>query len=100
MQAAEAGWPAWLPSRLVNLGLDLRGGAHVLVEVETADVYAERLESFWPTLRDKLRDLRDTVGTVRRLDDPGRAPRPHRQPRGHGRGDPGGARTPRRRSSR
>jgi preprotein translocase subunit SecD len=71
MQAAEAAWPAWLPSRLVNLGLDLRGGAYVLVQVETEQVYAERLEGFWPTLRDKLRDVRDTVGTVRRLDAPG-----------------------------
>ncbi len=70
MQAAEAEWPGWLPSGLVNLGLDLRGGAYVLVEVDTDEVYAERLESFWPTLRDKLRDLRDTVGTVRRLDTP------------------------------
>ncbi len=68
MQAAEAGWPAILPSGLVNLGLDLRGGAYVLVQVETEQVYAERLEGFWPTLRDKLRDLRDQVGTVRRLD--------------------------------
>ena len=71
MQAAEGQWPAWLPSKLVNLGLDLRGGAYVLVQVEAEEVYAERLESFWPTLRDKLRDLRDTVGTVRRLQAPG-----------------------------
>ena len=26
-------WYDWAPSNLVNLGLDLRGGAHVLVEV-------------------------------------------------------------------
>ena len=58
----------------------------MLVQVETEDVYAERLESFWPTLRDKLRDLRDTVGTVRRLDGTGRAARADRQPGGHGRG--------------
>lgn len=63
-------WPAWLPSRLVNLGLDLRGGAHLLVEVQTAEVYAQRLEGFWPDLRDRLRDARDTVGSVRRLDGP------------------------------
>ena len=59
-----------LPSRLINLGLDLRGGAHVLVQVETADVYTERMEGLWPMLRDRLRDLRDQVGTVRRLDGP------------------------------
>jgi preprotein translocase subunit SecD len=68
MQAAEAGWPSFLPSGLVNLGLDLRGGAYVLVQVETAGVYADRLENLWPTLRDKLREQRDAVGTVRRLD--------------------------------
>ena len=68
--ADAAGWPGWLPSRLVNLGLDLRGGAHVLVQVETADVYGERMEGLWPVLRDKLRDLRDQVGTVRRLQGP------------------------------
>lgn len=63
-------WPAWMPARLMNLGLDLRGGAHLLVEVQTGDVYAQRLEGFWPELRDRLRDARDTVGTVRRLDGP------------------------------
>jgi len=68
MAAAEAGWPGWLPSGLVNLGLDLRGGAHVLVQVETTEVHAEQLEQLWPDLRDKLRDLRDQVGSVRRLD--------------------------------
>ncbi len=68
MQQAMAAWPSFLPSRLVNLGLDLRGGAHVLVQVETASVHADQLEGLWPDLRDKLRGLRDQVGTVRRLD--------------------------------
>ncbi len=68
--AARDQWPGWLPSRLVPLGLDLRGGAHVLVEVQVEDVYAERMEGLWPELRDRLRDLRETVGTVRRLDSP------------------------------
>ena len=70
LSADAAGWPRWLPSRLINLGLDLRGGAHVLVQVETADVYTERMEGLWPMLRDQLRDLRDQVGTVRRLNGP------------------------------
>ena len=67
-EAALAGWPRWLPHGLVNLGLDLRGGAYVLVEVETQQVHAERLEGLWPDLRDKLRDLRAQVGPVRRLE--------------------------------
>ena len=70
LAAAIAGWPAFLPSKLINLGLDLRGGAHVLVEVQLADAQADRLEGLWPEVRDKLRDLRDQVGSVRRLDGP------------------------------
>jgi preprotein translocase subunit SecD len=70
LAADAAGWPGWLPSGLVNLGLDLRGGAHVLVEVQTEEVHAERLENLWPDLRDRLRELRDQVGAVRRLDSP------------------------------
>jgi len=63
-----AQWPAWLPSSLVNLGLDLRGGAHLLAEVQVEDVYAARMDAFWPQIRDALRDMRDKVGTVRRMD--------------------------------
>ncbi len=59
-------WPSWLPSGLVNLGLDLRGGAHLLAEVQVADVYADRMDGLWPEVRDALRDERDTVGTIRR----------------------------------
>ena len=64
---AAGGWPDLLPSGLVNLGLDLRGGAHLLAEVSVTDVYAARMDSFWPELRDALRPERGTVGTVRRL---------------------------------
>ncbi len=60
-----AGWPAFLPSGLVNLGLDLRGGAHLLAEVKVADVYETRLNGLWPEVRDLLRDQRATIGTIR-----------------------------------
>lgn len=66
-QAADfALWPSFLPSALMSLGLDLRGGAHLLAEVDVADVYAQRIDALWPDVRDRLRDLRDEVGTVRR----------------------------------
>lgn len=58
-------WPAWMPSSLVNLGLDLRGGAHLLAEVKVEDVYASRMEAMWPEIRDALRPERSTVGTIR-----------------------------------
>ncbi len=69
-EAAMALWPDWLPSGIVNLGLDLRGGAHLLAEVQVADVYAARIDGLWPDVRDKLRDLRDQIGNVRRVPSP------------------------------
>ncbi|WP_420586734.1 protein translocase subunit SecD [Ruegeria sp.] len=68
MQAEAAQWPNWLPSSLVNLGLDLRGGAHLLAEVKVEDVYESRMEAMWPEIRDALRDERATVGTIRKQD--------------------------------
>ncbi len=59
-------WPSWMPSGLVNLGLDLRGGAHLLAEVRVSDVYAARMDALWPEVRNVLRDERATVGTFRR----------------------------------
>ncbi len=66
LEAAASLWPSFLPSGLVNLGLDLRGGAHLLAEVQVADVYAARMESLWPELRDTLAVERDTLGFVTR----------------------------------
>ena len=67
LQAERALWPDWMPSGLVNLGLDLRGGAHLLAEVHVSDVYADRIDALWPEVRDLLRDERAIVGGVRRL---------------------------------
>ena len=58
-------WPGWMPSSLVNLGLDLRGGAHLLAEVQVEDVYASRIEGMWPEIRDLLRDERARIGPIR-----------------------------------
>ena len=63
--AEDSAWPSYLPSGLVNLGLDLRGGAHLLAEVRVADVYEARMKGMWPEIRNRLRDARDEVGTIR-----------------------------------
>lgn len=69
-EADLALWPDFLPSALVNLGLDLRGGAHLLAEVKVADVYKARMDALWPEVRDALRPLRDQIGNVRRQPSP------------------------------
>ncbi len=63
-------WPSFLPSGLVNLGLDLRGGAHLLAEVQVADVYATVMNGLWPQVRDVLAAERNTIGFVTREDGP------------------------------
>ncbi len=63
-------WPSWAPSGLVNLGLDLRGGAHLLAEVKLADVYKQRMDAFWPDARDALKDVRDATGPIKRKPSP------------------------------
>ncbi len=69
--AADRGmWPGFLPSGLVNLGLDLRGGAHLLAEVAVDDVYADRMRGLWPDVRNALRAERATIGPVRRIEGP------------------------------
>ena len=56
LRARAEEWPAPLPPDVINLGLDLRGGAHLLVEVNVEDVIAERMQSLRSEARDALRD--------------------------------------------
>lgn len=48
----------FLPGQAVNLGLDLQGGSHLLLQVDSETVQNERLESFGESLRLELRDKR------------------------------------------
>ena len=56
-QTAE-GLPDWLPHKQVNLGLDLQGGSHLLLEVEVEAVVEERLEALVQSVREALRGKR------------------------------------------
>jgi preprotein translocase subunit SecD len=58
------------PRRWSTWASTCAGGAHLLAEVAVEDVYEARMDSLWPEVRDALRDLRDTVGTIRRIDAP------------------------------
>ncbi|MGI9395149.1 MAG: protein translocase subunit SecD, partial [Boseongicola sp.] len=68
-EAAAGGWPDLLPATLVNLGLDLRGGAHLLAEVQVEDVYSDRMDGYWIGVRDALVAVRDQIGFVERIPD-------------------------------
>jgi preprotein translocase subunit SecD len=50
--------PDWLPHQQINLGLDLQGGSHLLLEVELDAVINERLETLLDDIRTKLRPAR------------------------------------------
>lgn len=55
-----AGLPSWVPVRQMTLGLDLQGGAHVLLEVDTASLVKDRVEVLRDDIRRVLRE--DRIG--------------------------------------
>jgi SecD/SecF fusion protein len=54
-QSALSRIPAWLPHSQVSLGLDLRGGSHLVLEVDEGDLTHERLQSLVQDARRVLR---------------------------------------------
>src|SRR5258708_29339462 len=48
--------PNWLPHKQVALGLDLRGGSYLLLEVDVAAAQRDRLNSIIDNVRNALRD--------------------------------------------
>ncbi|TNE34302.1 MAG: protein translocase subunit SecD [Alphaproteobacteria bacterium] len=54
--------PEWVPSEQINLGLDLQGGSHLLLQVDTKAVVSKMLESMVDATRDNLRESGDNVG--------------------------------------
>jgi preprotein translocase subunit SecD len=46
---------SWLPSSTLNLGLDLQGGAHLVLEVDVASVITRAYENMEGAVRDALR---------------------------------------------
>ncbi len=49
-------WPAFLPNPTVNLGLDLAGGSHILLEADSSQVGAQRLENMEEAARTALKN--------------------------------------------
>ncbi len=59
-------WPDALPSPRINLGLDLSGGSHILLEADTRDVLVQRLGLMEETIRTEMRrgDPRIAIGDI------------------------------------
>ena len=55
--------PDWVPTAKLNLGLDLRGGSHLLLEVDLKSVFRERLNNLVQAMRTELR--RERIGYTR-----------------------------------
>lgn len=50
------GLPSWYASEKITLGLDLQGGAHLLMQVNEEELVEARLEALRDNVRNKLRD--------------------------------------------
>ena len=57
--------PSWHPNQQINLGLDLQGGSHLLLEVDVGSVVRERLEGMVDGVRDALRRASPRIGYMR-----------------------------------
>jgi SecD/SecF fusion protein len=61
--------PSWLPHSRVSLGLDLRGGSHLVLEVDRADLINERVQALLQDSRRVLRDANINTSAIRRAGD-------------------------------
>ena len=58
--------PDFLPKQQVTLGLDLRGGSHLVLEVDAASLVRERLQMLATQSRNDLRRAKIGVATIQR----------------------------------
>lgn len=58
-------WPKWLPHYKINLGLDLAGGSHLLLEADAQDAIKQRLQAKEDEVATELRrDPRIDIGDI------------------------------------
>lgn len=60
--------PSWVPHKAINLGLDLQGGAHLLLEVDLKSVMNDRFESLLEAIRSDLRRERINISDARMVE--------------------------------
>jgi preprotein translocase subunit SecD len=58
-------WPNWFPQYKINLGLDLAGGSHLLLEADANDAQKQRLQAMEDSVSTELRrDPRVDIGDI------------------------------------
>jgi preprotein translocase subunit SecD len=57
-------WPRWVPRTQLSLGLDLRGGAHLLLAMDAGEVRKDWLENLRDDTRRRLREAKVAVTAV------------------------------------
>ncbi|MDE8652103.1 protein translocase subunit SecD [Novosphingobium album (ex Liu et al. 2023)] len=67
---ANVPWPSALPDPMVNLGLDLAGGSHILLEADKRQVAQQRIENMEESVRGRMRlaEPRIAIGDISRSD--------------------------------
>ncbi len=53
--SAHKYWPSWLPQSEINLGLDLAGGSHLLLEADAQDLMKQRMQRMEDTVATEMR---------------------------------------------
>jgi len=62
-------WPGWLPQYKINLGLDLAGGSHLLLEADARDAQKQRIQGMEDSIATELRrDPRIDIGDISTAD--------------------------------
>ena len=62
-------FPSFIPKQQVNLGLDLQGGSHLLLEVDTVEIIKERLENLNSDVRRVLKKNNIQYSNFKNTDD-------------------------------
>ncbi|MXO89793.1 protein translocase subunit SecD [Pontixanthobacter aquaemixtae] len=61
LSSANVQWPESLPDPMVNLGLDLAGGSHILLEADPAQVAETRLENMEESVRSAMNNAQPAI---------------------------------------
>lgn len=63
-KATVNSWPSFLPQKQISLGLDLRGGAHLLLSMDTKELTGDMLSTLRQDARANLREAKIGVSAI------------------------------------